>query len=80
MVAHRMISDGGVLGKGPVQTVCMEEKGHCCVRVDLAVQKSEPYLQAEQVSSALNLLRHESTGATQSSSLARGRPVKIAVF
>ena len=48
--------------------------------VDLAVQKSEPCLQAEQVSSALNLVRHISTGATRSSLLAPGYPVKVAVF
>ena len=49
-------------------------------RADLAVQKSEPCLQAEQVSSALNLVRHISTGATRSSLLAPGYPVKVAVF
>ena len=47
---------------------------------DLAVQKSEPCLQAEQVNSVLNVKRHGSTGATRSSLLAPGLPVKVAVF
>ena len=32
VIAHGMISDGGVLGNGPLKTVCMEEKGHCYAR------------------------------------------------
>ena len=48
--------------------------------VDLAVQKSELCLLAEQVSPALNLKQHGSTGATRSSLLALGCPVKVTVF
>ena len=80
MVAHIFITDGGVLGNEPVQKVCMGDKGHCCAQVDLAVQQSERYLQAEEVSCALNLIRHGFIGATQRSSLARGRPVTSAVL
>ena len=48
--------------------------------IDLAVQKSEPCLQTEQVISALNFIRHGSTGASRSSLLVPGCPVKVAVF
>ena len=48
--------------------------------VELAFQKSEPSLQAKQVSYALGVIRHGSTGGTRSSLLAPGYLVKVAVF
>ena len=52
-VARGTISDGGVLNNGPPETIRVEEKS--VPGADLAVQKSEPCLQAEQSSSALNI-------------------------
>ena len=32
MVAHGMMSDGGVPGSGPLRRVFMEKEAHCCAR------------------------------------------------
>ena len=55
-------------------------KASAVLGVDLAVPKSAPFFQVEQVSSGHGRIQHGSTVATRSSLLAPGCPVKSAVF